>query len=796
MKHKELLDCSKQNLTDRDLPRIWAQVAAEQREFVDLSYNKGTIQHLHLKAEQLQSLRFLYAYKSNIQSITIDGDLPNLQILSLAKNQLTDFRLPRGFAALEHLRLDENQLKEVELESVEGLQSLESLFLQGNEVQNIPQEILEREENCKERVWTFLKDKKESGAVQNNEVKVILVGNGSVGKTQIAMRLEQQKDYVFNKQHESTHAIALLKREMACSYLPDGLTLNIWDFGGQDIYHATHRMFMQHNALFLLVWDAENETKPSHNYNGRDYKNETLDYWLRYVDCFGKGSPVLVLQNKIDRLFEKKMPPPTQKSFQREHANIVRFLEVSAKKGKGFLILEKEIQKVFAEHSVLKESLLRELPASWVAVRNRVRTEQKNPQGRKEIDQSTFGNWCEAAGVADSAQYILEFLHDTGVLFYQERYFSGSIILDQAWAIEAVYKVLNKDSDYFEILEDKKGVLEYEDLCEIWERESDAERSLFIDFMLNCELCFETTTEKPEYGNPELKDRTFVVPQLMATERPDYLEDAEYMRHYELEEQKRLPFHFLPPVFMYRFLVQASDFAEVGDMWRQGVLMEYEGAFALVEADYADKCIVLHYSKQATQLVLAIEQQLDIIAQEGKVQPQKESSEMTEKMVGMGYLKRGLEGLKDSAAAPKSSMVELFVSYSIEDISFKEKFSTHLTTLKKRGFIRSWDEGDILAGQNRTDKSQAALQKADMIVLLVSSDYLESKWETELAEVMQRARNREVKVVPILVRPCDWEGAPFEHLELIPRSKVAVSLAPNRDEAWLEVVRELKVLLR
>ncbi len=814
-RRKLKLDRSKQNLTDSDLPEIWRKIKAEHIQFVDLSYNKGKIEELVLSADYLQSVRYLYLYQSDIQSIRIKGDLPNLRILHLGGNQLKSFSLPRGFANLQHLRLEENQLEEFELKDFEGLKEMKALYLQENKLEGIPQELWEKEENCWKRVEAFLKDAKKSGMTQNNEVKLILIGNGSVGKTQIALRLTQQEKYVFNEKHDSTHGISLLKRVLPCDFLKEGLALNIWDFGGQDIYHATHRMFMQSKALFVLVWDVRNEYLPHHEYEGRQYKNEQLEYWLSYAACFGENSPVLVLQNKVDTSADKKylLPPSAQKTHQEKHTHIERFLAVSAKTGYGFKPLEKAIQRIFKEHAHLKRTLeMKQLPNNWVNIRNRVRAEQ-NPKGKKRIDLKEFRAWCAAEGAEDSATFILEFFHDTGVLFYRPHYFSGQIILDQAWAIKAVYKILDRESDFYADMEqrvnEEKGRLVYADLCEVWADESDEERALFIDFMLSCELCFEWTNRKEEDRTPELKERIFIVPQLLSEQQPAYLQH--YAEVYGLNQQKVLQYRFLPAVFMHRFIVQAQHMAEVEDMWQQGVFVEYQGAHALVKADYTQKTIVIQYNENVLGLEKAIEEQLKGIAQEGKVQARRETAELGKIELAEDFLRKemqqhlaekGLNRLQKPRAETDTSSqkaARLFLSYAKEDEPFLNQFLNQLSILKRRNIIAPWSEQDILPSEKWAEKSREKLKEADIIVLLVSAAFLanDEKWENDLELAMERHQKGEALVVPILLKDCMWELAPFADLLILPRNGEPISSTDvgKRDAVWRKVTSEIKKLL-
>jgi small GTP-binding protein len=136
--------------------------------------------------------------------------------------------------------------------------------------------------------------------------KMILIGNGGVGKTCLVKRW---LDHTFDEKEPSTHAIQLRRhflKQLAKEQGFDDIQLQIWDFGGQDIYHATHRLFMQTRALFILVWDQQTENALSQTEKLNDnseitYQNYPLLYWLDYAQNLGNNSPILIVQTKKDR---------------------------------------------------------------------------------------------------------------------------------------------------------------------------------------------------------------------------------------------------------------------------------------------------------------------------------------------------------------------------------------------------------------------------------------------------------------------------------------------------------------
>jgi internalin A len=160
----------------------------------------------------------------------------------------------------------------------------------------VPPEILgsNQYENCLEAVRSHFADKA-YGVALDREIKLILLGNGRVGKTSLIKRLVQND---FDPCEPSTHGIQLVPWEL--SDHGETLRINIWDFGGQDIYHGTHTLFLRSRAVFLLVWDRDSAQQPGYDADGFHFEHFPLAYWLDYIRDASPESPVIVVENKCD----------------------------------------------------------------------------------------------------------------------------------------------------------------------------------------------------------------------------------------------------------------------------------------------------------------------------------------------------------------------------------------------------------------------------------------------------------------------------------------------------------------
>jgi len=148
-----------------------------------------------------------------------------------------------------------------------------------------------------------------------------------------------------------------------------------------------------------------------------------------------------------------------------------------------------------------------------------------------------------------------------------------------------------------------------------------------------------------------------------------------------------------------------------------------------------------------------------------------------------------------------SNAVELFYSYAHEDEKFRKKLEKHLSVLKNQGVIRDWHDRKIIAGSDWEEQIDDHLNSSQIILLLVSSDFLASDYITsvEVTRAMERHEAGEARVVPVILRPCLWDGTPFAKLQGLPRDGKPVTEWSNRDNAFSDiaggirsVVEELK----
>jgi TIR domain len=137
---------------------------------------------------------------------------------------------------------------------------------------------------------------------------------------------------------------------------------------------------------------------------------------------------------------------------------------------------------------------------------------------------------------------------------------------------------------------------------------------------------------------------------------------------------------------------------------------------------------------------------------------------------------------------------KLFFSYAHEDQRLRDGLESHLSILKNNGEIESWHDHKITAGSEWAEKIDDNMRAADVVLLLVSSDFLASRYcsEVELRLAMERHERGEAVVIPVILRPVEWKGAPFGKLQACPTGAKPITKWSNRDEAYQNVVRAIR----
>jgi internalin A len=463
------------------------------------------------------------------------ADLASLQSLDLSLcSRLSDDLSPLArLISLQSLNLSEctEIIKFAPLEPI--LPQLQHLYLYDCRFDDLPSEICGKayDQNVIREVRAHFVDLR-SGQSLDAELKLFILGNGGVGKTQLSRRLQ---DLDFDPEIPTTHGIELnfVKTSVNVESFKGSVRLNLWDFGGQEIYHGSHTLFLHGQAIFLLLWNLEEEKTTGKK---TDSEHRPITYWLDYLRAVaGTDNPLIIAQSQCDTP-EIRADIPVSLSDWIGSSWIV---EVSAKTDFGLDRLKATLKD--AAWACLHKRPPPPIGKGRLKVRNRLRkmlaSDQKLPAAKRKhrlVKRQAFDQLCSKIGGISDTEALLGFLHHNGVLFYRPRLFQNQIVLDQNWALEAIYVLFDRKK----ILPLLRGYGRFNraDLeALIWSKYTPEEQKIFLGMMEDCGICFRVRKlpyDEWEYIAPELLPEWSDAQELLLGRLRDDAPDAEATAKY------------------------------------------------------------------------------------------------------------------------------------------------------------------------------------------------------------------------------------------------------------------------
>ena len=741
---------------------------------------------------KLKQLTSLNVSKNELVEVpeTMSG-LMQLKNLSLDHNQLS--KLPEAIGSLrklEWLDLRDNQLSELP-QSFRLPSNLTNLYLHGNEALGLPNEVLGPETlglaHAKPAEILEYYFRVARGRRPLNEAKLILVGRGAVGKSSLVNRLVHNR---FDPTERKTEGIQITNWPIVLKEQEE-VRLNVWDFGGQEIMHATHQFFLTQRSLYLLVLSGRA--------GGEDADAE---YWLKMIESFGGDSPVIVVMNKI-----KEQPFDVNRRALQNKYPIRYFVKTDCADGTGLADLRRTIERETDQLEHLRDSF----PANWFEIKARLAGMDQN-----YLSFDDYCAICAELGELDAAAQALlaSYLHSLGIVlnYKDDPRLQDTHVLNPHWVTNGIYRILNSEQ-----LAERQGVIGLEELQHILpsaEYPTKMHRFIF-DLMKKFELCFSFPDD----------DATYLVPELLDNQEPYMTEEFEpaaclnFQYHYTV-----LPAGLLP-----RFIVRTHALSEGLPRWRTGVILKFEQNYALVKADMQDRKVfisVAGLTSSRRRLLAIVRSDLDRIHHDIRnLQPQAivplplyseefvSYAELTvmeqngikrfPKVIGsevihleVDQLLNGidLEGSRKQSLISEHRPVTLFYSYAHKDERLRDELETHLKLLQRRGLITAWYDRKIEAGEEWKQKINDNLETADIVLLLISADFIASEYcyEKEMKRALERHKKGEAHVIPIIVRDVNWSKSPFSWLQALPKDGLAVTKWTDKDSAWRNVAEGIE----
>jgi len=476
--------------------------------------------------------------------------LRHLKSLRLSWNPLEKipgvvFNLP----SLENLHIEKCNIREIPT-GILHLHQLRTLACEHNPIESPPEEVAQKGLDAIRDYW---RQRADVGVDYLCEAKLIILGEAGAGKTSLARKIANP-DYELQPREKSTEGIDVIRYDFPTAIrtrhegeervVERQFQANIWDFGGQEIYHATHQFFLTRRSVYILVCD--------------DRKEDTdFSYWLQIVEMLSDASPVLIVQNeKQDRKRDINLS-----GLRAQFANLQGALAMNLDTNRG---LDQVIEAIRKELAHLPHIGIG-LPSTWKRVR-----EALEQDSRDYISLEEYLAICQQHGFTrrEDKLQLSGYLHDLGIClhFQDDPVLKNTVILKPTWGTDAVYRVL----DDLEVIA-AHGHFTREHLGRIWsEVKYEGMQDELLRLMMRFQLCYALDT-----------DQDYIAPQLLSSEQPAYPWETAggLVLRYE--------YAFLPKGILTRFIVAMHHLIADGNLvWKTGVVLEREGCRAEIIEEY------------------------------------------------------------------------------------------------------------------------------------------------------------------------------------------------------------------
>ena len=714
----------------------------------------------------LVNLQVLVCPETEVSELGPLAGLIDLKLLNVAKTGVCDLGPLAGLTTIRELHLSRCRLADFPRWLLER-ESLKQLYLWQTEIPGVPAAVLSPlpSDNCLDSLRAHVRDL-EAGAVPVPDVKLLVLGNGRVGKTQLCRRLRGEE---YDEGQASTHGIAATRAPLSAAAGAVPTILQFWDFGGQDLYHGTHALFTRANALFLLVWAPAFENTDEVTVDGITFRNQPLAYWVDYVRHLGgKRSAVVVVQTRCEQP-QDEAPCPVAEAKLFAAFGFVRMLRYSAQTNRGRAALDEALAE--AASWLREQEGIASIGAgrAWVKERLEALREadaQVPPAERQHrtVSQEDFQRLCAEAGGVSSPPHLLEYLHNAGIVFYRPGLFHDQVILDQGWALDAIYAVFHREKCY-RLIRRFHGRFTRSDLAEwVWGEHSDEEQKLFLSMMLSCGICFEH--RKAAQG----LEAEYIAPELLPARAEVSLELQQKWDADAGTEEARFDYALLHPGLIRSIIARIGSAAGIAaDYWQGGVYV-YEtgtGSRGMIEAEslggWRGHVVVRTQRGRAADLLQRLCKLVEAENRSAGVTPQC----VTGAAAG-GRETRLREAAEEAAPASmtfaqeRSPQPEWCVSYAWGDktpegLERERIVDEFCLAAEKSGKKIIRDKTEMRVGDSLVQFMQR-IGRADRVFVILSDKYLKSPFcMFELSEVWRNCRQEEEEFlghIRVYTLPC------------------------------------------
>lgn len=870
----------------------------------DKNYNKWRIKDISALFS-LKRIEFLNLSNNEIENISGLTKLKNIQIAHLNNNEISHVPKLKNLKKLREIYLSNNLISDVDF--LEESIQIETVDLHSNKIQDLlPLEKLLQNSNIeiKNSSWEkkcisvsknsrninppyeilnlgkndfFLylrqldyENKLNLDPYYNKEIKVVLVGNSYSGKSTFLNYLKTKR---FKKGLPSTHW--LVTEELKNIKIgKEELKLRFFDFGGQDYYHDTHKMFFSSDSIYLLLWDEKSnflgKIKDDRNDSNEEIDIFPLEYWLDSIKIFAKKSlseserqieqllderdrkinskvrdpkrgnwindveesnefinkifdskNILIIQNKID--LEKGYLD--QSDLISKYPNIYDFVNIS--------ILDKKGTSQFQEHyiDILKRNLNynRPLLTTWGIIKDNLKDvfdgtfiisiddfkKHVNNYLSIKLKENYNKSNTEISSILfkDDEEIVLfaNFLCEIGLIIFDSKNekIKNTIIVNQNRFLEIVSEILN-------IAKSNEGKIDKAKLYHIE----------YIDETIQILILHNIIFE-------DIYNENYIAP-LFLPEKPNFLVD---LLVHKTIPYRRFKFEgFIPKSIMLSIFSLIAGKENKSDedfyFWKNGLIFKNKNddkvllqfnigtnlGFAFIDVFNLEKedsifaeeivCIVRQvmeaqcngYKEYITfddvffanynVLKFNYKNQISYI----------EVIDLENKVIKHVSTFKYNDFMDEDLKKPTK---KIFISYSKFDDDYRKEFVKHLVTLRDEGLIEDFNCEEIDLGDNSHNVIQKELLECDYMIALVSVDFLNTEYIRKFE--VEKAKELGKKIIPIIIKPCDWENSIVKDFhaslrgtnislnkELFLKDKFKETSEIERHAWWTKIIKELR----
>ena len=612
-----------------------------------------------------------------------------------------------------------------------------------------------------------------------NEVKLLLLGHGRVGKTSLSKAL---RDIVHDQQEPETPGIE--RHTLPLTAGKTKLTAHIWDFGGQEFLHQTHQFFFSERSIYLVVLTGR-QGQPM----------QEAEYWLRLIRTYGSGSPVVIALNQI-----KGHPFTVDEHFlQENYPEVKAVVKTDCDPRVGIEPLRKLLGKLAGG----MPSVRQKIDPAWARMRNRL----------EEIQSSfvTFDQYrevCAEEGVEtpEAQETLASILDCLGIAlnYRDDPRLRDTSVLKPRWLVDGIYSILR-----WLHKNETNGEMKLSDFSKALKNEEEYPPQMhpfLLALMEKFELCF-----------PLAGKNVYLLPGLLDANQPGDLKEFVH------GNSRRIQFRYddvRPPGLLPRFIVRSHTLSEKQPRWLRGVVLSRGDARALVRGDhdgrFTDVFALGDAAEERIWLTEFILSEMRVLNERLPVRTVVENESAwidlevlradshgadvfrTERRTDGGTVrvdvKQTLREIESpEASKPASQPLSLFICYARANERTVRQLIPGLKVLARRGYIVPWRDIDLIPGEDWDETIKQKLMDARIILFMVSREFLASDYITEHERplAMSLMKQKKAVVVPILLSECLWQGEDFASLEKLPRKDDPVSGINRRDAAWTLVEKGL-----